>query len=211
MEKDNFESSLQKIILQADENHIQTISRENVWRKVKTNRSSNKWWLYAAAVVLILSFTVAIFSIKNDKVEAPLAKNSKSANENLLKIVPQDTILPKSKPLQVAQKTMAKRLTIVDTLPTLVQEQQTELPLPLIKETIVAIAPKPVENSLTSNDKIIPQPEFTVQFKRGKPIETIVDKQIKTAAALKKLSFGRDTSTFVSTAAKSDYSFKIKF
>jgi hypothetical protein len=213
MEKDSFETALQKIVLQSDENSQQLIGKESVWTGIKKTKPIKKWYYSAAAAVLILSISIGIFSIQRDKIISPIAKKAVQPQQELQKskIVKEAPSIISQKANQFSQNNTIEKLIVNDTATGKLNIESVALTPPLDKEMMVATVQKPVENSTIVNEIVTPQPEFTVQFKRGKPIETAVEKQIKIAIAFNKLSFGRDTSTLVLANAKPNNPFKIKF
>ena len=85
MEKDSFETALQKIVLQSDENSQQLIGKESVWIGINKSKPIKKWPYYAAAAVLILSISIGLFSIQRDKIISPIAKKAIQPQQELQK------------------------------------------------------------------------------------------------------------------------------
>lgn len=213
MEKDSFETALQKIVLQSDENSKQLAGKDNVWAGINKNTSIKKWYYYAAAAVLILSISIGLFSIQKDKITSPIAKKVVQPQQELQKskIVKETPFIMPQKTDQFSQNNRIEKLLVNDTATGKLNIDPVDLTPPLDKEMMVATVKKLVENSTIVKEMVAPQPEFTVQFKRGKTVETAIEKQIKIAIAFKKLSFGRDTSNLILANANPNNPLKIKF
>lgn len=220
MERDNFEEHLRKVIAQTDQKSNNLINRDRVWGNIDKRSYSIKRWYYAAAVIFILGFsTVLIFNkkpqkewAKKQKIESPIVKNNVKQPkhiQNREKVI-EIASLSTAKSKQIDQKSNLKIVVFSDTLMAKNPEKQIDLNFPIQNEVVIA-AQKIVGTKIIINESPISQPEFTVQFKRGKRIETTVENQIKIATTFKKLSFGRDTSTLVLANAKPNNPFKIKF
>lgn len=209
MEKDSFETALQKIVLQSDENSPKLVPKESVWVGINKSKPIKKWYYYAAAAVLILSISIGLFSIQRVKIISPIAKKAVQPQQELQKskIVKEAPSIITQKTDQFSQNNTIEKLIVNDTATGKLNTESIDLTPPLDKEMMVATVQKLVENSTIVNEIVVPQPEFTVQFKRGKPVE----KQIKIALAFNKLSFGRDTSTLVLANANPNNPLKIKF
>lgn len=209
MEKDSFDTALQKIVLQSDENSPKLVGKESVWVGINKSKPIKKWHYYAAAAVLILSISIGLFSIQKDKIISPIAKKTVQPQQELQKskIVKEAPIIISQKADQFSQNNTIEKLIVNDTATGKLNIESVALTPPLDKEMMVATVQKLVENSTIVNEIVAPQPEFTVQFKRGKPVE----KQIKIAIAFNKLSFGRDTSNLIIANANPNNPLKIKF
>ena len=213
MEKDSFDTALQKIVLQSDENSPKLVGKESVWVGINKSKPIKKWHYYAAAAVLILSISIGLFTIQRDKIISPIAKKAVQPQQELQKskIVKEAPSIISQKTDQFSQNNTIEKLIVNDTSAGKLNIDSVDLTPPLDKEMMVATVQKPVENSTIVNEIVKPQPEFTVQFKRGKTVETAIEKQIKIAIAFNKLSFGRDTSNLIIANANPNNPLKIKF
>lgn len=213
MEKDSFETALQKIVLQSDENSPKLVGKESVWFGINKGKPIKKWYYYAVAAVLILPISIGLFSIQKDKIISPIAKKVVQPQQELQKskIVKDVPIIMSQKTDQFSQNNTLEKLIVNDTSAAKLNTYSIALTPPLDKEMMVATVQKLVENSTIVNEIVAPQPEFTVQFKRGKTVEIATEKQIKIAIAFNKLSFGRDTSNLIIANANPNNPLKIKF
>lgn len=220
MEINNFEEQLCKVIAQTDQKSNNSSNKERVWANINTRTYTKKSWYYAAAVIFILGFsTVLVFNktpenvgVKKEKIDPQIVKNNVTKPKQIQN---RDTeietpSLPSLKSKQIYQNRNFKIVPLNDTLIAKNPEQRLDLKLPLQNEVVLA-EQKIAGTKTIINETAAPQPEFTVQFKRGKQIETTVENQIKIATTFKKLSFGRDTITFANANAQKNILFKIKF
>lgn len=215
MEKDSFESQLKLLINNADQNlHLEKDGRDKVWNKVSRARSNKRmaYYLSTAAVACICIVSLFWANEKVKPVKVTVTKEIKSKTDT---VRPNGAFLANKKQidkiviktLPQSPKYLFEKPIIVDTPVSVVEK--TELIVTAVKEAglvTVTSAPK-VEIKVADKD---PQQEFTVQFKRGKPTETL-PQQTRESLAIKKLKFGRDTSVFTSSNQKPNQQLKIKF
>ena len=180
MEKNSFEAKLHALLQDVDENtSVGEHARERVWGKVKTqSRASKRYWFGAAAAVLI--GILGIFLQPNHEVSiATKVKKGKSPDRKTQMIAntaksekrqshsPQEVLKqlkPNHRALTLKQEVSASKTT-------------QEVPLRLLEtklaeqaESRIAIVNLTPETQVQPMGKEENKAEFTVQFKRGKPI-----------------------------------------
>ena len=220
MERNNFEEQLRKVVAQTDQKSNNLMNRERIWGNIDKPTYNKTHWFYAGAVIFILGFSIALILNKNpnnawvkkEKIESPIVKNNfKLPKQFQNRETGRKTLsLSIAKSKQIYQNSNLKLAAFSDTL--IAKNPKKQIDLNLSQQNEVVLVDQKIAGTKTIiNESPISQPEFTVQFKRGKKIEATVENQIKITTTFKKLSFGRETSTLVLANTNPNNPFKIKF
>jgi hypothetical protein len=216
MEKDNLESQLKQLINNTDQNlPTKNDGRERVWASInKTNDNKRTVYYISAAAVAIICLTSILWF--NNELEPEKVNTKTEVKSNVNPVKPlvienmqkdrQDKMITKSNP-EPAPQLIAKKMISVDTFNR--EDEKVQVTVDYSKETkLTTISSLPKVEIAAANPKASDS-EFTVEFKRGKPTETITEVQKRTLAL--KLKFGRDTSVFTSSNVIQPRPLKIKF
>lgn len=223
MEKDSFEKQLRNKVLQAESALSQNTDKERVWNSIQKKQQPRRKLYYAAAAIFFLLALVSVLYVKQDKTIVIVAK-TKQNRKPLATDVPKLQVLQQNGSIEqiaVPFKSLRKEQIVVvvkpianvvqalenntskETLPIVVQQKTIEPAATIVMNTIEKTTP------LIAAPMVVP--EFTVQFKRGKPTDD-VEVQTKAAIArLKKFKLSKDTSILANTVEKQKSLFKIKF
>jgi hypothetical protein len=220
MEKDSFESQLNQLINNADQHqHAKSDGREKVWATINNTKRKNKVAYYVAAAVFFVCLASILLFTKKEKASEVITKNELRTKIDTVHLQGSNVqLIRKSKTKTIAGSKIKISLQGTNNV-AIDQSVQFEYPtgktsqtaIDYSKDTKLAMINALPKVELVIPENKTPQPEFTVQFKRGKPIETAEELQAKEAMALKKLKFRRDTSAFTSSNVKPTNSLKIKF
>lgn len=210
MEKDSFEKLLRSKVLQAELALNQNADKERAWNAIQKKQPPRRKLYYAAAAVLLIIGMASVFYVKNDKaiIVAPKTKVDKFAVASL----PKPSAVEPAKVKQALAPTKKAEIEQLEVInPVENAAPKTSI---VVQKEGPSIAVLPAANEVVAVLPIatLPEvPEFTVQFKRGKPADE-VEKQTKEAIArLKRFKLSKDTSVIANTNEKQRGFFKIKF
>ena len=223
MEKDSFENQLRNKVLQAESTLNQASNKERVWNAIQKKQDPSRKLYYAAAAILLVVGMLSVLYDKKDKINTPIVKakqHKKPQGSDLKKpqILQQRIIMQPAASSINTERTEQTAVAVTqmenaerklennistEVLPNVVQQKTDEPTASTVTNTI--------EKPTSQLAQLAIAPEFTVQFKRGKPVDE-VEKQTKEAIArLKKFKLSKDTSVLANTNEKQKGFFKIKF
>lgn len=221
MEKDSFENQLRHKILQAESGLNRDSNKEKIWNSIQKERKPKLYYM-AAAMLVIIGLVGALY-FKIDKSIEPITSTKRKEK-------PKDSILQKPKilpPNLIEEQAIAtiKAVKVEQQIPTKQEESALALEVVNVPKPITTIMISPAADEKIVNQpegekgeivavsKPLPSlaPEFTVQFKRGKPVGEVESHTKEAIDRLKRFRLSKDTSILANTIEKQKSLFKIKF
>lgn len=208
MEKDSFESKLQQMVLKTDQQPAPRnyTGQERVWAKVRRKKNNGKWWISAAAV-LITCF--GLWMLMGQK-QPPQTKPELVADQK---------VNPVQSPVAIPAITNGNEKTVVRKSTLTVKKQ--EISVDTVVQSSAALSPRidAIKSAVVPPQEIqvatvavshtaAPDPEVTVQFKRGKTIEP-EESTIK--VSIRKFKFKASSSYYAEGEEEKKSALKIKF
>ncbi|MEJ5993902.1 hypothetical protein WG904_05655 [Pedobacter sp. Du54] len=221
MEKNSFEDQLRNKILEAELTKNQISNQEKVWNAVQKKQPPMRKLYYVAAAILVIIGMVgalyfkhdeAIVAVKKTKTERPgVVSLQKPPVAELAKVkLPATPIKPVEIEKTILNKPEKRIAPMYNTK--VLKEDTLSTVLPSAPEVVMAVT-----KELNKEIKVISiataaiVPEFTVQFKRGKPFDAEEIQTIEAISRLKRFKLSKDTSVLANTNEKQKGFFKIKF
>lgn len=219
MEKGSFERMLRDKVLQAESTLAQTASKEQVWNAIQQKQQPKRKWYYAITAILVVIGVVSVLYVKEDKMNT-VARNAGVEKPLVVEPLEPQILQPsastklvegghkKSPHAVLIKKLENKSLTESTSLP---KESTAVVLLSKVENVVVNAAVNiPIENKIQSIAATL-VPEFTVQFKRGRPADEVEMQTKEVIARLKKFKLSKNTSILANTNEKQKGLFKIKF
>ncbi|RZK43906.1 MAG: hypothetical protein EOO90_01210 [Pedobacter sp.] len=209
MEKDNFENLLRARVQEIEERTEIESDRERVWASIHQKRKPRRF-RYAAIAAACFVMCGVVYLYFNERelpktiAEQPPAITRIEARESDKQQPSQVKPLPKKR--SVGQQVFVEHK--VEEMPSHSDTVTKKNDPILVVETVAIMAEAPSSPQKTTSATL---PEFTVQFKRGKPKDPMDARVRETIARLKRKGELQDTAIIANSTGKQKGLFKIKF
>jgi hypothetical protein len=213
MERDSFEDALQQAIVKHDEQLDQSTGKERVWQAIDKGKRVKRWMWYAAAVVVIAFSTVGIIGLPENK--QPEKRTVKVAKPKVIEAPMGIVPISQEKNSLTVQNSKGSKIILPPQLPkdsaisALAEVEKTAAPVLPIEVAKIAVIPHLVAAIPKEEDKM-PEPAFTVQFKRGKPTAKTNEENM-VFTAFRRFRLKRDTSYMANAEEKQPKKMKLSF